>query len=418
MINFLSIVSYMLIVGIRMLVNIKFLSAFYSGAKKNKVLNIIIILSYISVSTINFLVYDNIYYFYFINVMFIIFATYIFDITFQIRIISALAATIFTILFDSIVFRTFILLTAKPYSHYFTNLIISTLILIFAYIFDRYFTYNENDNISYYRLLIVLTSPLASLIIFTVIYINEISIIGGFLTTLSLILLNFFTFYSYSLFTKLTRAQAENDALEILNNGYKTQIEIIQKSREDILALKHDMKNHILANLQLIENKEYETLEENLNFMQSTLESSREWSHTENNIIDGILNYKLSYIDNLGTDINCTIKLPTDEFMPLFDLTVIFGNLLDNVYEALQSSKNKILVLDVLYSKNVLYINCKNTYYKKPIPSDEFFISTKNDSKKQGLGLKNINKIVQKYNGELNLSVDDEFFITDILIYL
>lgn len=48
----------------------------------------------------------------------------------------------------------------------------------------------------------------------------------------------------------------------------------------------------------------------------------------------------------------------------------------------------------------------------------EIFLSTKTKSNEHGIGLINVKKTVEKYNGEMKIDFTDEEFAVELLIYV
>ena len=79
---------------------------------------------------------------------------------------------------------------------------------------------------------------------------------------------------------------------------------------------------------------------------------------------------------------------------------------------ATKKAEKKIINTSIIYSKGKLTIGVKNTYdgiIKKDRKGN--YISTKMNKTNHGMGIKLMQRIVDKYNGFLSLENDDNYFV-------
>ena len=68
------------------------------------------------------------------------------------------------------------------------------------------------------------------------------------------------------------------------------------------------------------------------------------------------------------------------------------------------------------YVDSMLFIEIKNKTTSKNDPQN-LLRSRKPDTTYHGLGLKNVRHIVERYNGTMNISIEDGFFTNKIILY-
>lgn len=93
------------------------------------------------------------------------------------------------------------------------------------------------------------------------------------------------------------------------------------------------------------------------------------------------------------------------------DLTSLFCNLLDNAVEAAAQQVNPYIELSVLKNPDtsITILTMENSCLRNPFPANSKRpVSTKNSPKKHGLGLKSIERIVQKHHGNMTLYYEEE----------
>lgn len=191
--------------------------------------------------------------------------------------------------------------------------------------------------------------------------------------------------------------------------------ELIKRNNEEISIIKHDIytqlqiayvafkQNNINAIKMLIE------VEKELDDIKST-------KYCENELLNIILSVKIEEAKKY--DINIELKI--DYFIELnmedIDVCNIFTNLLDNSIEAAKKSENKNIKLYICEKNG--YVIIKNENFCKCYKKNEAgkFETTKKDKKSHGYGIKIIEKTLEKYNGDLNIRIDNGIFRMIILL--
>lgn len=182
--------------------------------------------------------------------------------------------------------------------------------------------------------------------------------------------------------------------------------------------LQHDMKHHLIELLSLT--KEQNNVSEIKNYilnMKEFMENHQEYTHSGNKEIDSLLNYMLQEADKQLNKVDYRINIPTELDIRPFDLNVILGNLLDNAIYAASHSKKKELAIRLNYDTGLLFIDVCNTYEGEIEVYKEIYLTTKMDSKNHGIGLQNVKKIVEEYNGTLEITHDNSIFDVKIMLY-
>ena len=134
-----------------------------------------------------------------------------------------------------------------------------------------------------------------------------------------------------------------------------------------------------------------------------------------------ILNHKLGIAEEAGCKTVIKADIPEQKFISDFDLTVLLGNLLDNAVEALQKAEEKFLSVEIRYMKGVLYLSVSNSFHGVLHRMDgkrNRFFSTKKNPENHGIGLLNIEDIVNRYHGEMRMDSSGGIYRTDIILYV
>ena len=98
------------------------------------------------------------------------------------------------------------------------------------------------------------------------------------------------------------------------------------------------------------------------------------------------------------------------------EVTMLFANLLDNAIEACHTveSDEKQINLRIHRFKDFIVIKMRNSIAKMPIDKNGELISTK--SNHMGMGMLILERLVNKYDGNLNYDYSDVYFETKIIL--
>lgn len=120
-------------------------------------------------------------------------------------------------------------------------------------------------------------------------------------------------------------------------------------------------------------------------------------------------------------NIECTldIVIPKNLNISDEDAVIILGNLLDNAIEACLKLENKRYInVTLSYKCGLLFIVVSNSYNGIIKKSGKSFTSLKTDKSLHGLGLKNIQKVLKRYNGTFDTEITDNEFKAKVVMYI
>lgn len=208
--------------------------------------------------------------------------------------------------------------------------------------------------------------------------------------------------------------------------AYKN-IDLKSKYDEDVEAVnlevrkyRHDLANHLQLLSFFMEEQFYEEAREYLMQMKAEFQHINGiffYIQTGNQAMDYILNSKRLMAQEQGIAIKIKIDDLSNLSIITFDLCTLFSNLLDNSIEACNryTGENLFIELDLTIIKKNLAIkmkNCSNDV-KTDIHGNYLTSKIKGD---HGLGMKQIHKIVKKYDGYILTNYENNVFETDILL--
>lgn len=240
-----------------------------------------------------------------------------------------------------------------------------------------------------------------------------------FFSLICVLLLNFLIFYLYDSIAKAFTKKIQAEISRQKKLYYQNQAKIIQQNYESTRQLRHDMKNHTIALVELIKNNENEKALEYISSISGTLAPAKIYCDTGILSLDSIVNYKFTIAEKSGISVNSEIAIPYDLNLPSNDLIAIIGNLLDNAVEATSKAEEKYIKFHLEYFKGTIIIFVKNSFDGRLNISDNTYKTTKqDDSAMHGIGLKSIKSAIDNYNGEMVINHTDNEFSVKIILFV
>lgn len=229
------------------------------------------------------------------------------------------------------------------------------------------------------------------------------------ISLLSLIVLSFSSLYFTLHLSQQQHAYYQN---KLDKEQLQFQLRETQQSQEEyqrLQSLRHDLKNKHLTLLALLEENPDEARE----YLHSLTDSisGKQTFYSKNPTINFLLNQKLHDVeDEIKLEIDCFV--PQELSIQPDILAVILGNCLDNSISAclrLTDKSERSLALNVRYFKQNLFISINNTFNKQEQ-------KTRKTRQRDGWGLRNVDALVQQYQGTIKRFKENGHYRTEILL--
>lgn len=334
------------------------------------------------------------------------------------KILSAMAAIAFAILFEEIVWRILVWSGQSRPNMGSGSLLSSFLYIVFILVIERFFCVDKMNYLSkssYFNIILILTG---SIVLVEVLAKVEEKYEWILIGLSAICLINLGTFYLYDKVNEVYQEKLVSKVMEERALMHENQLDLMKQSQENIRSLMHDMKNHLLLLDAYINQNEYEKATQYIKNIQDYTYVPGQHVNSGNYEVDAILNYRLEKAEKMGCKIETKLKVPDCSFMSDFDLNMILGNLLDNALEALEHTKEKFLSVELKYEKGILVIRICNTFDGIIAQSGKRFVTRKTDRENHGWGLRNVEQIVKKYNGKQVIETKDTMFMTSVILYV
>lgn len=201
-----------------------------------------------------------------------------------------------------------------------------------------------------------------------------------------------------------------------INRRYYNELE---RQQENSNILIHDIKKHLTVIKKLAQDDECYSVEKYINSVYEDNGIQELKQYSSNKLINVIVSRYVDLCRRENIDITVDIRNVDFSFISESELTALFDNLLENAYEAAKSSEHHYINVSV-DKKNEQYIifYIVNSCDVSPNINGKSFITSKKDKSYHGFGLKSINKIAKKYQGNAEFRYDEmsKSFISSVLL--
>lgn len=224
-------------------------------------------------------------------------------------------------------------------------------------------------------------------------------------------------FYLYDVLMRAYRKLEEQSLMEKQMLIYSHQLDVLMQSEEKVKALRHDMKNHLGELALMAGNQNNEEIRKYIQDMGEYMQNQSELVSCGNKNIDSLLNYLLGQAKKKLNHVEYEVRVPSDLCISAFDLNVILGNLIENAIEAAEQTEDKWMSVNIYYEKGMFSMEIKNSFQHELAVEQNKLLSTK-EEKGHGIGLANVRKMVEKYQGFMDVSNTNQIFTVKVMLYL
>lgn len=269
-------------------------------------------------------------------------------------------------------------------------------------------------------------SQLLALIIYGVISYSPTDMVdlGGWLSGIMLIvfaLADLLFFYALHQTLNHDKLAYQNEQMQEQLKLQFSHYEQLAENADKLQKMRHDMINHIETIRTLVESeqKSGQDHRESLALLgryAEELAATRLNVYTANRVLDAVLVNKRELAEKNG--VSFEVKMNWPERVPCDDLELcsMFANLLDNAITAASAIRDpgveKKVRLNCFRSNGYVVVQCWNSK-DRPVVTDSRgrMVSTKSGrTDRHGLGLKIVEDIAKKYDGEFRIEHADRHF--------
>lgn len=193
-------------------------------------------------------------------------------------------------------------------------------------------------------------------------------------------------------------------------NYYAKQMDNHMKA----LAVIHDVRKHMRIAEAYEQSGEADKRKAYADDFEEMIAPLMMFPYCENAILNIIINDKAECCKKKGISFEADLKEVDIEFMKPIDVTTIFGNLLDNAVEACETAKEKKIWMRMYPFNGLVYVKISNTY-AGIIKRDGKGKPISDKGGQHGIGLANVEQVLQVYHGNMQLLEQGQIFSAEIM---
>ena len=206
----------------------------------------------------------------------------------------------------------------------------------------------------------------------------------------------------------------EKEYLRKLLHMQKESYRISEESVELINRKYHDLKHHIqFLRTELGSEEKLRYLDE----VERDIRSYEARNKTGNKVLDTLLTAKSLVCQSKSITMTCVADGQALDFMKPTDLSVLFGNALDNAIESverIEDPEKRLIHISVARQKGFVRLRVENCC-EETVRFAEGLPITRKDARYHGYGMKSIRSVVEKYGGSMTVKVQAGWFELRIL---
>ena len=198
---------------------------------------------------------------------------------------------------------------------------------------------------------------------------------------------------------------------------HKLQYDNLKTRIGEVRQAKHDLRHHALLLREYLHNGKLQEMEAYLDKYLTSLPDTQSLVYCQHYATNALLGYFARQASESNIPIDIFVQLPETISLPETELSVVFGNLLENALDACREipAEEKKIIVRGKHSMGAVYFEVSNTYsgaLRKSKTGE--YLTTKAHG--QGLGLRSVSHIVQSHGGMIELEANSGIFKASVLL--
>ena len=299
-------------------------------------------------------------------------------------------------------------------------LLCKTVLFIFVLILDYLWKRNHEICMKSSEWILMISFPVLTVVVIMVMMFSfrENNSAAGYVTVaLCMAVMNIILF---ALLKYVSQREYEYTQLQLLQEKNKEKMQSYYGGREDYNQKKrmlHDYNNQVQCIRGLLQQKKYKEAENYAGKLTQTLLDGSEVVDVNNSVINVVLNQKYRLAKSKGIAVSFQINDLSGAWMEEQDMVILLANLLDNAIEACENRKDDpVIRIKLLRENSQILLSVQN-----PVESTQNMIhdqlsTSKADKANHGIGLKNVQMVLEKYDGMSRIHSEDGWFYFTAMI--
>ncbi len=202
----------------------------------------------------------------------------------------------------------------------------------------------------------------------------------------------------------LSRLQEEEYMLRKINEIY-----------ENNRILQHDLTRHFSIIQGLLDNGNIQETQSYISEITHNHLQHPAFVYTSSTILNTVLNNKAEQCHKKDISYKVTICGEIEESMQM-NISIIISNLLDNAIAAECLQSHRQIAIYLSHDKGMYHIIVQNYIHESVLETNPSLITSKQDKKHHGIGIKSVRKIVHSLDGFYQQYEQNSYFITNIIL--
>lgn len=299
-------------------------------------------------------------------------------------------------------------------------LLCKTVLFIFVLILDYLWKRNHEICMKSSEWILMISFPVLTVVVIMVMMFSfrENNSAAGYVTVaLCMAVMNIILF---ALLKYVSQREYEYTQLQLLQEKNKEKMQSYYGGREDYYQKKrmlHDYNNQVQCIRGLLQQKKYKEAENYAGKLTQTLLDGCEVVDVNNSVINVVLNQKYRLAKSKGITVSFQINDLSGAWMEEQDMVILLANLLDNAIEACENRKDDpVIRLKLLRENSQILLSVQNPVENTQNMIHDQLSTSKADKANHGIGLKNVQMVLEKYDGMSRIHSEDGWFYFTAMI--
>ena len=293
------------------------------------------------------------------------------------------------------------------------------LVAYFTYLF-RKFPITGMNHLDRNETILMIISPVSFFCIF-LLWDPQIPVPDRLVVPLSSLFLVISLSAVYVLYSVIVSDMEKNREMDHALNETRVELLHFRYSaflQEEIKKERHELKNRYFYIQTLMNEKRYDDVSRYLE--ESVGEKMEQISalSTGNTMIDYLLNHKIAVARKYGMKVYTEVLVPEKLSVNEDVLCTVLLNLLDNAIEASRKEPDADIHIIINCVRGYLKVRISNKTNAELLKKNPNLQTTKQDPANHGLGIRIIRDTVEKENGIYDYHMEENYFVTTVMLPL
>lgn len=286
------------------------------------------------------------------------------------------------------------------------------------------FVWKKHDDIQYMKnseWLLVLSFPVLTIMVIIIMLLSfqENSHSLGFLVVaIGLGIMNFIVFFLLKYISLREQKLHQIQLLQERNRERMQAYQEISTHYQEQKKIIHDYNNQISCVQGLLSEKKFKEAEDYLSKFSCGLQNAIGIVDVNHPVLNVVLNQKYRQAKEKGISILFLLNDLSTIWLEEQDIVILLSNLLDNAIEGCEKvRKKKVIRFKLVLEKQQIVLSVQNPLAEELTILDGNKIKTsKKDAENHGIGLQNVQMVLDKYQGIAGIRCEDNWFYYTAII--